>query len=394
LSEFFSDSRILRTLRKASLTDPYEFSLQLREFSSEERIFIATQIAARQKARDKIPDFYADNQIFYPSALSVEQASSSVAAHYKARLVSGGTLIDMTGGLGVDSFYFSKKADKVIYLEIDRLVAAYAVNNFKRLEMDQVEVIQEDSLAYIHRMKEKASYIYVDPSRRHGGRKVFRIEESEPDALAIHRSLLEKARIVIIKLSPFLDIRYLIENFYRIRQIHVVAIDQDCRELLLVLDRENSSADPRIIAWSMENHMEQEFVSTLGENEIPCEFDDPGAFIYDPDVSVRKSGLFNSLGNRFNLKKLAPNSHLYTGDTIVTNFPGRKFHLEKILTFREFLKMKTLTRAHIAVRNFHLRPVEIRKRSGIGEGGDIYIFCTTTMENKPVVLVTRKAALH
>lgn len=390
MRKFFSDNRILGAIYKASDTDPFDLSLQLKNFPSAERQFIGTQIAARQKSRDKVPEFYADNQIFFPSALSVEQASSSVAAWYKAQLVNGGALIDMTGGLGVDAFYFSKKAHRVIYLEKDRKTAEYAAHNFGRLKTDNVEVIQAESLGYIRQMKEKVEYIYLDPSRRQEGRKVFKIEEAEPDAGAIHRELLEKAGIVIIKLSPFIDIRYLIREFDAISQIHVVAIDQDCREILVVLDRENYSSDPTVIAWSNEKNKVREFKSTFSGNEKTCQFGYPVSYIYDPNVAVRKTGLFNSLGIHFNLKKLAPNSHLYTGETLIENFPGRIFLLEKTMTFREFLGENSLKQANIAVRNFHIKPEEIRKRSGIREGGDVYIFCTTNLDNEPVVLVTRK----
>jgi hypothetical protein len=118
------------------------------------------------------------------------------------------------------------------------------------------------------------------------------------------------------------------------------------------------------------------------------------SYIYDPNVAVRKTGLFNSLGIHFNLKKLAPNSHLYTGETLIENFPGRIFLLEKTMTFREFLGENSLKQANIAVRNFHIKPEEIRKRSGIREGGDVYIFCTTNLDKEPVVLVTRKTDMH
>ena len=220
---------------------------------------------------------------------------------------------------------------------------------------------------------------------------MFKIEEAEPDAGAIHQELLEKTGILIIKLSPFIDIRYLLRKFDSISQIHVVAIDQDCREILVVLDRENDSSDPPVIAWSNEKNRIREFMSTFSRNEKTCQFGYTESLLFDPDVAVRKTGLFNSLGIQFNLKKLAPNSHLYTGETFIENFPGRIFIIEKSMTFREFLREKSLNQANIAIRNFHIKPDEIRKRSGIMEGGDVYIFCTTNLENERVVLITRKA---
>ncbi|MBR9997572.1 MAG: RsmD family RNA methyltransferase, partial [Cyclobacteriaceae bacterium] len=321
---------------------------------------------------------------------AVAQASSSVAADYKSGLIRGGTVIDMTGGLGVDTYFFSRSADRVIYLEKERELADSAAHNFIRLKVNNVKVIHEECMSYIRKTREKVDCIYIDPSRRRGSRRVFRIEEAEPDAGAVYLELLEQAGKVIIKLSPFLDIRYLIEKFQYISRIHVVAIDQECREILLVLDREEGSGDPEVVTWSKEKDKTQEFISSLGENEMFCGYDLPGDFIYDPNVAIRKAGLFNVVGNRFKLKKLAPNSHLYTGNTSVEDFPGRSFNLIQTLTFKEFLKTKSIKRASIATRNFRLKAEDIRKRTGIGEGGDTFIFCTTNMENEPLVLVTHR----
>jgi hypothetical protein len=251
-------------------------------------------------------------------------------------------------------------------------------------------VIRDDGVDYIRRMKEPVQYIYVDPSRRKGGRRIFSMQESEPDPVAIHQELLKKAGKVLIKLSPYIDINYLAGEFRQINQIHVVAIGGECREILVVLDSREFTKEPYIVTWAYETNGIQEFISTQRENLEPCRYGMPRRYILDPNVAIRKSGLFNALGRRFNLEKLAPNSHLYTHDRMIGNFPGRVFELERIMKFKDLQQKKTLKQANIATRNFRLKPEEIRKRTRINEGGDTFVFCTTDHKNKQIVLITRR----
>lgn len=374
----------------ASEADPYRLSLSLKDFPAEDRIFITTQVGARQKARYKIPEFYFNRQVLYPSIQSVEQASSSIAARYKAALIKGGTLIDMTGGLGVDAYFFSMCTEKVIYIERNEKLAEYADHNFLILGVKNIQIVHGDSVDYLRQKEKIADVIYVDPSRRPGSMRVFRIEASEPDVTGLYRELLRKANRLIVKLSPFIDIKYLIKQFEFIREIHVLAIDHDCKEIILVLDKNEFSDDPDLITCSREKDLEHLFVTSWKKNDTSCGFDLPRRYIYDPNVAIRKTGLFNELARRFRLKKLAHNSHLFTGDEYMGSFPGRIFSLTKTLPMKDFLKTKVVDKANIATRNFPLKVQEIRKRTGIQEGGDIYLFCTSNMKNEPLVLMTEK----
>lgn len=375
---------------KAPESDPYQLSLILKDLPAKDRIFIATQVEARQKAKVKIPEFYDQRRILFPSIQAVEQASSSAAAKYKARLVEGGTLTDLTGGLGVDAFFFAGKTEKVIYLEKEGKIADYAEHNFQVLEVRNIQVIHSDALEYLRHSGIITDYCYVDPSRRTVNRRVFRIEESDPDIGTLYEELLEYSGRMIVKLSPLIDIKYLLQHFQFIREIHILAIGQECREVILVLDRKDFSKDPPVITCSLEREREQIFMTSWERNKPSCPFDHPRQYIYDPNVAIRKSGLYNELGLHFNLKKLAPNSHLFTGNQSLDTFPGRIFQLSGILNMKEFLKESDITRANIATRNFPLRVNEIREKTGIRDGGDLYIFCTADLNDHPVVLLTHK----
>ncbi len=384
------DLKLQREVVITSDYDPFKLSLRLRNYSLEDRLYIVNQVKARQKAKVKIPEFYAHENIVYPSVTSVEQASSSVTASYKADLVKDGTLVDMTGGLGVDSYFFSRSVSKVIYIEKNRETAEFAIHNFRILKAANIEVKHTDSLNFFKNRGETYNFIYIDPSRRRDKRRVFRLEDSEPNVLEIVPLLLKKAEIIMIKVSPLIDIQYLLFHFKQISQIHIVAVNGECKEVLVLMDEKMDTQNPEIITWSKEKNQKHIFHSTLRENEKECDYSYPLRFIYDPNVSIRKSGLFNAVGNRFKLAKLAPNSHLYTENEIYDTFPGRIFEVVEVKNWKDLTKDKTSRSANIARRNFRLNVNDIREKTGIKEGGETYLFFTTDYDNRAKVLVTKK----
>jgi len=384
------DLKLHQEVIKSSDYDPFKLSLILRKYTPEDRSYIVNQVNARQKAKIKIPEFYTQEKVVYPSLLSVEQASSSSTARYKAELVKDGTLIDMTGGLGVDSFFFSQSVSKVLYIEKDKDIAEIALYNFRVLNARNIEIINDDSLNYIKNISDKFNYIYLDPSRRFEDRRVFKLEDSVPNVMEIVPILLEKAEKIIIKVSPLIDITYILHHFKHLFQVHIVAVNQECKEILILLDDKKYTQDTDIVTWSKEVNRTHSFISNMKENEEECDYSAPLRYIYDPNVSLRKSGLFNAVGKRFHLKKLAPNSHLYTNNELNTLFPGRIFKILDVKQWKDLVKDKTIRKANIATRNFRLKVKEIRQKTGICEGGDTYIFCTTDLDNKKKILVTEK----
>jgi precorrin-6B methylase 2 len=226
------DSNILAKLHSVSETDPHRLSLTSKNIPAEDRIFLVRQVAARRKVQNKIPEFYLNKQVVYPSGISVEQASSSMTAKYKSSLVEGGTMVDLTGGLGVDTYFFSIQADRVQYIEKSGELCEYARYNFEKLGIKNVEVIHANGIDFIRGMERKVTWIYVDPSRRRGGSRIFRIEDAEPDVLAVYHDLLEKTDRLLFKLSPLIDLTYLYRHFQHLLEIHIVATDHECKEIL------------------------------------------------------------------------------------------------------------------------------------------------------------------
>ncbi len=328
--------------------------------------------------------------LVFTSAESVEQASSSVTGKYKAGLIRGGSVIDMTGGLGIDAYFISKVAEEVIYIEKNRDQVNTARLNFQKLGVTNISVINQDSTTFIKEFSGKVNTIYIDPSRRINSRRVFKLEDSEPDITGIFDILLEKAERVIIKLSPLIDIKYLLDRFRHLVQVHVVSVSNECKEIIMVAEKTGSVEGPEIIASDSVDGRVITFRSDPGEESRECGLGWPEKFIYDPNTAIRKAGLFNSAGRQFDLVKLAKNSHLYTGATLIDHFPGRRFEILGIYGFGEFLKLKFSGKANIAIRNFPLSVEELRKRTGIGEGGDHYIFATSDLTGQPVILLTVK----
>ncbi len=390
IDPFAIDEYLIRIIRDASEEDPFELSLKLQNYPEDKRRFIAEQVRARQKARYKIPSFYSHSDILYPPVISVEQASSEFTASYKSRLLDKGIVIDMTGGMGVDAYFLSTQADGMIYLEKEKALADIAEHNFRVLNAGKIQVICQDSLRFIEQYSGKADYIFLDPSRRVGQQRFFKLEESDPDVLRIKDLLLDKAQQVMIKLSPFLDISYLLDQFREVAELHVVARERECKEILLLLNREAVDKETSIITCAEEGQLQQIYSSSTADENNKCRFQDPEGFLYDPNVAIRKAGLFRSLCHHFSLSKIAPNSHLYTSDQLIQGFPGRAFKIINLFGFHEFYRNRPVNHAVISIRNFPYGVAAIREKSGIIEGDEWYIFGTRKQDNTPVFIQAQR----
>jgi 16S rRNA G966 N2-methylase RsmD len=390
IEEPFS-KEIFDFIKANAFTDPYALSLQMKHFRPDLRKRIAKQIHSRQKLLQKVPEWLEYEGLILPGPVSIEQASSSKTALYKSELLQRGVLMDLTGGLGVDTYYFSGRMEKVFYIEKERDIADTAAHNFALMGLNNVEVhcgVAEETLK---NWTTPLDIIYADPSRRTRTGKIFKLEESEPNLIGIQDDLLQKARRVIIKASPFLDIQHGMKQVRNIREIHVIAVDHECKEILLVLDRQSREADPSIITVHLSGDALQRYVSSFKkENTSACKKAVSGPFIYDPNPAIRKAGLFRSVCHDFQIGKPADNSHIYFGDTFLDNFPGRTFKLIDIMPYNKFMKKCPYPQANIAARNFPLSVDGIRKKTGIREGGDIFVFGTTDQNKQNFFIICHK----
>ncbi|WP_420147201.1 THUMP-like domain-containing protein [Spirosoma sp.] len=364
---------------------------------------LVAQIASRQKAREKLPTWYANDALIFPPALSVEQASSERTAHYKALLVSGNVLLDLTGGMGVDTWAFAQRVGQVIYVERNAELAKVSAYNLTQLGVANVTVYPTDGLSLLDNeasdwLTEPADWIYLDPHRRdEQGGKVIRLEDCEPDlskAQTISR-LLKKANQVLLKTSPLLDIDATVRQLNgAVDAVHVVAVQGEVKEVLFVLGKQNISLEA--VQIQAVNLLPDRTVRMAfrwyEERTANVSFGDPQQYIYEPNAAVLKAGAFRLVAERFELTKLAPNSHLYTSNVLRTDFPGRVFRLQAVLK-PDVKTLKTevpALKANLTVRNFPQSVAELRKKLNLREGGDIYILATTLLNTDKRLLITRK----
>ncbi|WP_255444097.1 class I SAM-dependent methyltransferase [Robiginitalea sp. SC105] len=335
---------------------------------------LAQQLSGRKKAREKLPSWHETPGIYYPPGLNLEQASSEQTAAYKAGLVSGEWLVDLTGGFGVDSTFFARRVNRVEYCEIDPELALIAAHNFQVLGATNVRVHAVDGLEYIRMMEGHAnrpSWIYADPSRRHQTKgKVIRLEDYTPEIPQNLDLLLQATDNLLLKTAPMLDIRAGLASLEFVREVHVVAWNNEVRELLWILQK-GFSGEPRIKALDLADGMPP-FTFTLAEEAASVSRTTPLAkYLYEPGAALLKAGAFKLVGDHYELGKLHRHTHLYTSDALIP-FPGRRFRVLRSLPYKP--GRLPFRKGHVNSRNFPEDVAKIRKRNRIRSGGDTYLF--------------------
>ncbi len=355
----------------------------------------ALQIQARQKAQTKLPSWFANPNICYPSLLSMEQCSSEITAQFKANLVSGHTLIDLTGGMGVDVAAFSRQVRDVIYIEQNPELQEITQYNLTQLGIANVTFVNARSENWIRAFAGKVDWIYLDPARRNDtGGKVVRLQDCEPEVFALQNILFQKAENILLKASPMLDIDLALRELTQVVAVYVLAVENEVKELLFHLSA-SANGEPEIVSVNLPKPPlpAQEFRFSRSQEAVATvDFALPQSFIYEPNAALLKAGAFRSIAQKLGLAKLHVNSHLYTSQTLRENFPGRTFKLLATckLDKKELAQHLPEGKANIAVRNFPMSVAEIRKKTGLQDGGDKYLFATTDYQNRKVILICEK----
>ena len=423
--------------------------------------FVIRQIQARQVLGKKLPSWAESDELVFPKKLSLEQCSSELTAKYKSSLVKGKTLIDLTGGMGVDTSFLSDNFEKTFYVEMQEELCEIAKHNFKILNKN-IEVVNDNAEHFLT-ICDEVDCIYLDPARRDEyGRKMVSLHDCSPDVVELHDLLLKKAKSVLIKVSPMLDIEMVKKELKDITEIHVVAVKNECKEILIKTQRRkdtktqsvensvtlrlcDSATSIDVIATDLREGWNFSFDE---DEELDAQWtlaDAVGKYLYEPGVACMKAGCFKLLSQRYGLDKLHRNSHLYTSDELVSDFPGRIFEVVNVVPFdkktkkslwetqrRKDAKMQsvedsatlifedaktqrhkdtkndsatlslcdseslrlcdsvTLKKASVATRNFPLSADELRKNLGLQDGSDFYIFGTTMKGEKKVVVLAKK----
>ena len=351
---------------------------------------IAIQIESKKRAQNKLPIWFNTPFIYYPNKLNIEQTSSEVTANYKADLVSGDSLIDLTGGFGVDSYYFSKQFKKVIHCEINAELLELTAYNFKELKALNIETIHTDGISYLQTQQSSYDWVFIDPSRRSNVKgKVFLLEDCLPNIPENLEILFKCSNNILIKASPMLDITKAIDELKFVKEVHVVAVQNEVKELLFVLEK-NYTSKIKIKAVNHKKDAVELFESEFGKSST-SDYSLPQSYLFEPNSAILKAGLFNQVTHQLNLYKMHINSHLYTSDNLI-DFPGRRFQIMQTLPYnlKELKKILPGSKANITVRNFPETVKKIRKKSKIKDGGDHYLFFTTDCHNKHVIIVCEK----
>lgn len=371
--------------------DTQEFVLKNpAKLDAENLRFVAEQIAARKKAKSKLPTWFANQKVVFPPTLSLEQASSEITAKYKSQLITGNLLIDLTGGMGIDCSFFINHSKSIIYVEQKTELVEITKYNFNQLGIQNATFFNANSLDFIQQFDSNADWIYLDPARRDNCQnKVFRIADCEPNVLQIKEDLFKISDNILIKFSPLLDIKLAIEQLKNVTEVHVVAVENEVKELLFVL-KNRKAENIKIFTINLPN---QKFDFTFEEeSKQVITYSKPMSYIYEPNAAILKAGAFKSVAARYGLSKIATNSHLYTADFWIDNFAGRRFRCEAVCKFdkKDISQYLINNQANISVRNFPMKPDEIRKKLGFKDGGEVYLFFTEDFEKKKIVLVCKK----
>lgn len=370
--------------------DIRQLAFQGRKYPEVDMIYALEQIAGHQKAQTKLPTWAALDGIVYPAHISMEQCSSEMTAKYKAKIAGSGTLfVDLTAGFGVDAAFISRNFNHAITIEQQSYLCEISSANYKLLGYDNIQVVCGDGVEYLHSIK-SADLIFIDPARRdeHGSR-TYGIADCTPNILPLLDELLEKAERVMVKLSPMLDWRKAVEDIRKVSEVHIVSVDNECKELLLIISK---NASPLKLFCANNDSVFECIVDGSTFVSPVCQCKSP-VFLYEPNASIMKGGCFGAVSARFNIPQIDKNSHLFISDKEVPDFPGRHFTIDRITSMNKRdlkLALCGIEKANITVRNFPMSVSELRKRLKLGDGGDTYIFATTVADGSHRLFVCRK----
>ena len=378
--------------------DPDRLLLSASRYPEIDMPFVVAQITARRQIKEKLPTWYQQEQLLFPAKIAAEQCSSEQTALYKQQLVTeGDTLCDLTGGLGIDSYYFSRRVKQVYYIERFPSYCEVARANMATLGARNVVVLEGDSTQWLDQLP-AIDVFYVDPARRgEGNKRMFALSDCEPDLTQLLPRLLAKAPRVIAKLSPMADLRQTLALLPTTQAIHILSVKNECKELLFVIGREpRESAVPiHCVHLTKQAASDECFVCSLeAEQQAASHLATTlRRYLYEPNASVLKAGAFKQVACQFPVEKLQVSSHLYTSDHYLDRFPGRRFEVDEEIPFHS-KSCKQLAgqslQANVTTRNFPLTVEALRKKCRIREGGDIYLFATTGPKEEKLLIRTHK----
>ncbi len=378
--------------------DERQFVLRQKEVFGLPAAWIAQQLVGRRKAKVKLPTWYKTKGIIYPPTLNLEQSSSQATALFKAEIEEStlderSVAVDLTGGLGVDSFYQSHKFISFHYIEPDKELFEITRHNHEVLKATNITHHNTDADQFLDQTTSDFDLIFIDPSRRDNkSRKIIRLADCLPDVTQLQQKILNRTRFLLVKTSPLLDIQQGLRELDHVKKVYVVSVDNECKELLFLADKSCSDevtieavdlfSDGKIRS-SFSFNAEEEKNSTIALGE-------PQNFLYEPNASILKAGAFKLISEKFQLPKLAANTHLYTSNSLIDNYPGRVFQIEVLNPeARKLPDLLPNSQVNIVTRNYPLKPEELKKKLKLRDGGDKYLIGFSSEKKKYLALCSR-----
>jgi hypothetical protein len=395
--EFFLDD-VQNFIRNLEDEDPQTIVLKNKTIAGLPASFIADQVSGRKKAREKIPLYYANPFVAYPPKVNLEQSSSETTALSKldeikkSGIVSFEHCVDLTGGFGVDSYFFSTIFDSVTYVEPNEALLDIAASNHQQLGRTNIQHVGTSAYDFLSSSTKKFDLIYIDPSRRiSGNQKVFTLSQSEPNVIELLPTIFSKTRWLLVKASPLLDIQLALKELQSVIRVAVVAVNNDCKELLFFVG-EKQTEEPFVHTINIRTSSAQVFDFRFSdEQKSEPSFSDVLDYLYEPNVAIMKAGAFKLVASKFDLEKIHKNTHLYTSKNVLADFPGRIFKVIALVKPNtvELKKYFTDGKANIISRNYPLSVDELRKKTKLTEGGELYLVAFSGASKKFMVVAER-----
>ncbi|WP_299253758.1 SAM-dependent methyltransferase [uncultured Cytophaga sp.] len=368
-----------------------ELMLKMPSFGIDKK-WVAAQIEGVQKALLKLPKWAETEHIIFPIRLSMEQCSSERTGIFKSSLLKGNCAVDLTGGFGVDAYYLAHSFNHVFYIEQQEELAQIAAHNFSTLNQENITVLVGNSDVLLKSIPEPIDVIYLDPARRKETQKVFKLSDCEPNVIENQDFYFRLSNTILIKTSPMLDISEAMRQLKGVKKIYIVSVDNECKEVLYQLEKNFSSEPDFYCIHDYKKSIQSFSFNQSLENSFKAPLSNPLKFIYEPNPSVLKAGGFNAIANTYKVFKLHASSHLYSSDVYIKDFPGRVFILTNQIGYskKEVQAHIPEGKANIQVRNFPDSVENIRKKTGLKDGGNIFIFATTLQDSSKTLLICEK----
>jgi 16S rRNA G966 N2-methylase RsmD len=391
-------SEVREFIRAHENDEVHELLLRHRQIGGVPIGTVADQIIGRNKTKHKLPAFYANSDIVFPPSVNLEQSSSEHTALFKTKIlkssprVSFGQAIDLTAGLGVDAFYLSKIFGHVLCVEPNIELMEITRHNHRALGRENISYYPGTAENFLSENGHLADFVYVDPSRRRSTlAKVTSFKDCDPDVTKLTGAIFQRANLMLIKASPLMDIQQGIKDLKFVKAVYVVSVDNECKELLFLCER-NFVEEPCIEATNLSGDKTQSLGFKVSEErDLTIKSGETSAYLYEPNAAILKAGAFKVIAHKFQLLKVHPNTHLYTSEYLLPDFPGRAFKVESETKPEQKLLQHFFSeqKANIILRNYPTRIADFKKKTGLTEGGEKYLIGFTGVRKKHLVIASR-----